>query len=54
MMLMVIHHSAVNTLPSTEFLYTRCTDLYSTLAVGPVRLPQAVNAFWELPYRLAH
>ena len=26
MMLMVIHHSAVNTVPSTEFSYTCCTD----------------------------
>ena len=29
MMLMVIHNSAVNTLPSTQFFYTPCTDLYS-------------------------
>ena len=29
MTLMVIHHSAVNTLKSTEFSYTCCTDVYS-------------------------
>ena len=27
--IMVMHHSAVNTVPPTEFSYTRCTDLYS-------------------------
>ena len=39
MTLMAMHHSAVNTLPPTEFPYTRCTDLHSSLAAGPVRLP---------------
>ena len=43
--LMAIHHSALNTLKSTKVLYTRCTDLYSSMAVVPVHLPQAVYTF---------
>ena len=49
MTFMVIHHLSVNILPSTEFLYTCCMYLNSTMAEGPVRLPQAVYMSWEIP-----
>ena len=35
MTVIVIHHSAVNTLPSTELSYTYCTDVYISMAAGP-------------------
>ena len=44
---MSIHHSPLNTLKSIEFSYTRCTDLYSSMAVGHVRLLQTVYTSWE-------
>ena len=45
-----MHLSAtVNALPHTELLYICCADLYSTLTLCPVCLPQAVCVCWELP-----
>ena len=52
--LMAMHLSAVNTLGLTEFSYTRCTELYSSMAADPVRLPQVVYTFWEAPQHLVH
>ena len=46
--LMAMHHTAVNTLLPTEFSYTHCTDLYTSMAAGPVRLPKAVYTYWEV------
>ena len=40
--LIAIHHLPLNTLLSTEFLFTHCTELYSSMAEIPVRLPEAV------------
>ena len=45
MTLMATQRSPLNTLPETEFLYNRCTELYSSIAV---RLPQALYTFWEV------
>ena len=49
MILMGIHHSEINTPSPIEFLYTRCTDLYSTMAENTVSLPKAVCKIWEIP-----
>ena len=46
------HHPMVNTLAQTLFLYTRCTDLYSSLSADAVRLPQSVYTNWEVPWSL--
>ena len=46
---MPMQHSVVNTLSRTEFLYTCCTALNSTLAAGRVRLPQPLYIFREVP-----
>ena len=46
---MPMQHSVVNTLSLTEFLYTCCTALYSTLAAGRVRLPQPLYIFRKVP-----
>ena len=54
MTLKAMHHSALSTLLSTEFSYTRCTDQHTTMAAGPVRLPQAVYTFWEVSQCLVH
>ena len=48
---MAMQHWAVNTLPVTELLYSRCTELYRSMAI---RLPQALYTFWEVPQRLVH
>ena len=48
MTIIVIQISAVNTLPSMEFSYTCCTDLYSSMAMGPY-VSQAVYTLWEVP-----
>ena len=52
--LMAMHLSAVNTLGLTEFSYTRCMELYSSMAADPVHLPQDVYTFCEAPQRLVH
>ena len=49
-MLIVIHHSAANTMPSMEFSYTCCTDLYSTWAAGPVPLPHTLYTLTEVQH----
>ena len=54
MAVMTIHHSEMDTLPPMEFSYTRCTDLFSTMAAHAVRLPQTVCTIWEAPERPLH
>ena len=51
---MAVHHPMANTLVPTAFSYTCCTDLYSSLMVDDVRLPQAVYTNWEVPWSLVH
>ena len=46
--LMAMHLSVVNTLPPTKLLYSRCAELKSSMAAGPVRLPQSVYIFWKV------
>ena len=54
MTLMTIQHSEMNTLPLTQFSYTRCTDLYSTMATNAVGVPQTEYTTWEGPERTLH
>ena len=54
MILMAIHHSEISTLLHTEFSYTSCTDLYSTMAANDVRVLQTEYTTGEAPERPLH
>ena len=47
MTVMAFHNSEMDTLSPTEFSYTRCTDLHSTMAGNAVCVPQTVYKTWE-------
>ena len=44
-----IHHSEMDTQPTTEFSYTTCTDLYSTMVANDVCVPQTEYTTGEAP-----
>ena len=54
MAVMAIQHSKMDTLYPTEFSYTRCTDLYSTMAANAIRVPRTVYTTRKAAERPLH